>query len=268
MGVERFDNQMTDHGWYVFENFLSDKLVQRMIVDLESCYVRCRELQVRNGLDKTEGTCHHLIGQEQSFMDCLSEYEGLDEYFGSYFGGKYILNSFGGNILKRGGSYASEIHRDQRSFSGPEKDQNGIINGGVSLMLNTLVMLDDFTKTNGATWLMEGGHCHKYKPEKDIFKNGAFQITGKAGSIAVWNSNLWHKAGENKTDKPRRSVTPELSRPFFKQGYDYPRALGYHLGDSYGPYLRQVLGFNSRIPKNLEEWYRQPEERLYKGDQG
>jgi ectoine hydroxylase-related dioxygenase (phytanoyl-CoA dioxygenase family) len=190
-------------------------------------------------------------------MDCLAEYEKLDEYFTSYFCGKYILNSFGGNILKKGMSYANEIHRDIRSFS-----------GALPLMMNTLVFLDDFTHENGATWLMNRGHWLADKPTEFAFQDRAFQITGKAGSIAVWNSNLWHKAGENKTDKPRRSVTPELSLCHYKPGFDYCRALGYWTGDGYSPYLRQVLGFNSRVPKNLEEWYKPEENRMYKKDQG
>lgn len=257
MGIKEFQKQMSERGWYLFEDVIPHGLVQRMIDDLEDAYVHCRAIQIGNGLFGTEGTAHHLIGQAQSFMDCLAEYERLDEYFTSYFKGKYILNSFGGNILKKGMSYANEIHRDIRSFSGT-----------MPLMMNTLVMLDDFTPENGATWLMNRGHWLADKPDEQPFNDRAFQIVGKAGSVVVWNSNLWHKAGENKTDKPRRSVTPELSKPFFKPGYDYPRALGYHMKDEFSPYLQQVLGYNSRTPKDLSEWYRKPEERFYRSDQG
>jgi len=257
MGIGEFNKQIAERGWFLFENVIPQDLIERMKFDIEGAYITCRDFQIKAGLQHTESTVHHLIGQAQSFMDCLAEYERLDEYFTAYFQGKYILNSMGGNILKKSTSYANEIHRDIRSFS-----------GSLPLMMNTLVFLDDFTHDNGATWLMNGGHFLADKPTAREFEDRAFQITGKAGSIAVWNSNLWHRAGENKTDKPRRSVTPELSKPFFKPGFDYPRTLGYHMGDSYSPYLQQILGYNSRIPKNLEEWYRQPKDRLYKGDQG
>lgn len=252
-----FQKQITERGWFIFHEVISSELIERMKFDLEKCYVRCRKIQIENGLKNTEYTVHHLIGQESAFMDCLVQYEKLNPYFEWYFEGKYILNSIGGNILSKDTSYANNIHRDIRSFS-----------CSLPLMLNTLLFLDDFTPENGATWLMDGGHLYKGKPSDDEFNKYAFQITGKSGSVAVWNSNLWHRAGVNTTDKPRRSVTPELTKPFIKQGYDYPRVLGYEYGNACSPWLRQVLGYDSRIPANLSEWYRKPEDRFYKGDQG
>lgn len=252
-GLDEFNKQIIERGWYIFPDVIPHGLVLKLIGDLEDAYAHCRQIQVENGLDKTEGTAHHLIGQAQSFMDCLTEYEKLDEYFTAYFCGKYILNSMGGNILKQGLSYANEIHRDIRSFS-----------ASLPLMMNTLLFLDDFTKENGATWLMDGGHLYKGKPSEDEFNKYAFQIIGKAGSIAVWNSNLWHKAGVNNTDKYRRSVTPELTRPFMKQGYGYSQ----FVDDDTPEYLRQLLGYYSRTPATLQDWYKNPEERFYRSNQG
>jgi ectoine hydroxylase-related dioxygenase (phytanoyl-CoA dioxygenase family) len=202
-----------------------------------------------------ENTCHHLIGLGASFFDYLKLFEDLNPYIEEYFGGKYILNSFGGNLLSKGASYANDIHRDIRSFS-----------GDLPLMLNTIVMLDDFTEDNGATWLMQGGHIWDTLPSEGLFESQAFQITGAAGSVVVFNSNMWHRAGENKTDYPRRSVTPLFSRPFIKQGYDYCRALG----DVriYSPWLQQLLGYYSRTPQTLTDWYQPPEKRFYRNDQG
>ncbi|MFN5993306.1 MAG: phytanoyl-CoA dioxygenase, partial [Betaproteobacteria bacterium] len=87
-------------------------------------------------------------------------------------------------------------------------------------------------------------------------------------SILFFDSNLWHAGGDNNTDKPRRSVTPMFCKPFIKPQFDYPRALGYDKGDSFSAYLKQVLGYNSRIPSTLDEWYQPPEHRMYKSDQG
>lgn len=248
-----FLKQITSEGWCQFENFVPQDLVRRMLVDLESAYKVCCEIQIENGLHDTEGTCHHLIGQGDSFTDYLVLFEGLNEYVEQYFGGKYILNSFGGNLLTKGASYANNIHREIRSYSGT-----------LPLMLNTLVMLDDFTFDNGATWLMRRGHFHSDKPTEQEFMKQAFQITGRAGDVVMWNSNLWHKAGENKTNRMRRSVTPEFTRPFMKQGFDYTQ----FCDDKSSPWIKQVLGWNSRVPQTLEQWYQPKENRWYKGDQG
>jgi hypothetical protein len=257
MGVEDFAKSMTRQGWYSFPEIVPTDLIERMRIGIEKSYVNCRELQTRANLPHTEGTVHHLIGQDDSFLDYLAWFESLNDYTEDYFQGKYILNAFGGNLLRKGMSYAANIHRDIRSFS-----------GALPLMLNTIVMLDDFTMANGATYLMHRGHEWIDAPSEIEFSKSAFQITGKAGTVVFFNSNMWHKAGENTTDKARRSLTPMFSRPFYKPQFDYPRAVGYGLGDSYSPYLKQVLGYDSRIPQSLTEWYVPKEKRMYKGNQG
>lgn len=253
ISIDEFNDQMDLKGWYIFPEFVPQALVQLMTRDLERAYDFCRKIQVRNGIMNGEGTCHHIVGIASSFLDYLTLFEDLNPYVESYFGGKYILNSFGGNLLSRGMSYANNIHRDIRSYSGV-----------LPLMLNTIVMLDNFTEDNGATWLMESGHDLPDQPTERQFNNDAFQITGKAGSVVMFNSNMWHRAGENKTDHPRRSVTPLFSRPFIKQGYDYCRALGDVRIHS--PWIQQLLGYYSRTPQTLTDWYQPPEKRFYRND--
>lgn len=256
MKISSFNERMNRDGYFLVEGFIDRKLIDRLLYDLKKSYLLCRKVQLRNGVENSEGTCHHLIGQGDSFMDCLASFEKINSYLEDYFCGKYILNSFGGNILKSNSSYANNIHRDQRSYS-----------GDLPLMLNTIVMLDDFTKDNGATWLMKGGHVWENKPHKEVFYDNAIQAVVPAGSVLMFNSNLWHAAGENKSYKPRRSLTPIFSRPFVKPGYDYPRSLGYDYGSTYSSYLRQVLGYNSRVPADLTEWYQSKQRRYYRSDQ-
>lgn len=249
-----FSQRMETDGFFLFPHIVPLPLITEMKNDLERCYVECNKLQVEKGIqDITEGTVHHLTHQAQSFLRYLSVFSELDEYVKYYFGGNYILNSFGGNILKKGSSYANNIHRDIRSYS-----------GAMPLMLNTIVMLDEFAEANGATWLMKGGHKLEKKPTEQIFKAFAEQIVGPPGSVLFFNSNLWHAAGENRTERPRRSVTPMFSKCFYKPQFDYCQ----HDPDKYTPYLQQVLGYNSRIPETLSEWYAKPEDRMYKPDQG
>jgi ectoine hydroxylase-related dioxygenase (phytanoyl-CoA dioxygenase family) len=154
-------------------------------------------------------------------------------------------------------SYVGRIHRDLRSFSGP-----------VNLMGQLLVMLDDFTEENGATYLLSGSHRLSEKPPDDLFFRDAVRAVAPAGSIVAFNSNLWHAAGVNRTLRPRRALTLVFTRPFIKQQFDYPRALGDDRAASFSPVLRQLLGYNARVPASLDEWYQVPEKRLYKRDQG
>lgn len=259
LSLDDFRSQMATRGWVVFDAAVGQDLIARMAEDLEAAWDVCRAIQVRNGVaNDADRTVHHLIGIRPSFMDYVDESEALDPYFEAYFGGKYILNSFGGAINTRGRtSYAQRIHRDIRSYS-----------GDMPLLLNTLVMLDAFTPENGATFMLGGSHKAAEKPSDEDFYAHAERAVGPAGSVLVFNSNVWHAGGDNTTDQTRRSVTPMYSRPFIKQQFDYPRVVGYDAGSSLSPYARQVIGFNARVPANLDEWYQPPEKRMYRGDQG
>ncbi len=249
---------MSEKGWVKFESVLEYDFIKILVRDLEKTNNQRREIQVKNGITvNTDGTSHHLLEKNTGFMEFLSRMY-MDDYLKYYFDGNYILNSYGGVInMKNKASYVCNVHRDIRTFV-----------RGVHLMCNMLVMLDDFTLENGATYVLSGSHLNPEKPEDDFFFKNADRITGAKGSIVLFDSNLWHAAGENKTDNIRRALTLTFTKPFMKQQLDYPRMLGYDLAETLSEELKQVIGYNARIPSNLDEWYQPPEKRLYRPGQG
>lgn len=256
--VEDIDEKIHAIGWAVMERAVDVALLERMRNDLDFAYTVCRAAQRAGGVaDATEGTLHHLpaLYWRSSFIDFIdrnASAPAIRQFFGGHH---YILQSMGGNFnFPDAANYAGVVHRDIRSYF---KDR---------LMLNTLVALDDLTAENGATWLMVGGHLVAQKPSEEDFAKHAVQVTAPAGSILMWDSRVWHRAGVNRTRAPRRIVTPIFTRPFYKQGLDYPRAIGYNAELSEN--LRQLLGYNARVPASMEEWYRPPAARMYVGSQG
>lgn len=118
----------------------------------------------------------------------------LDPLLQNFFSGNYVLNSYGGVINQRGSlAYVHNIHRDVRFTSDTRR-----------FMLNVLVMLDDFTVENGATHLLSGSQNSSTPPDKLLFSNAASRATGLRGSILLFDSRIWHAAGTNITDQPRR----------------------------------------------------------------
>ena len=53
-----------------------------------------------------------------------------------------------------------------------------------------------------------------------------------------------------------------------KQQFDYCRQIGFDNVEKMSEGLQQVLGYKSRIPASLEEWYQPLEKRFYRNDQG
>ena len=247
-----------ENGWTLLPSILSADFVGRLAREIEAVYEDQRAVQVRNGVGEgTEGVVHHLPTAGGAFLELLEGGHG-QAVLEDFFRGPYILNTFGG-VLNRPTevSYVARVHRDQRTFSGE-----------LHLMAQLLVMLDDFTEENGATYFLTGSHRLRDKPPDDLFFRDAVRAVAPAGSIVVFDSNLWHAAGLNRSARPRRALTLNFTRPFIKQQLDYPRALGYDRAASLSPALRQLLGYNARVPVSLDEWYQPPEKRLYKRDQG
>jgi ectoine hydroxylase-related dioxygenase (phytanoyl-CoA dioxygenase family) len=134
-------------------------------------------------------------------------------------------------------------------------------------MINCLVMVDDFTLENGGTFLLSGSHLSEEKPSDSEFFSNSYQATGNRGDILIFNSNVWHSSSPNKTNKNRRAIPITISRSFMKQLLDYPRALGYDIMNTFTPKMQQFLGYSSRVPASLDEWYQPEENRFYKKNQ-
>jgi hypothetical protein len=254
-------NKLLELGFSMIHSFFDNQFVNHVNQSLTKSYDLCRDIQIKNGIDAvTDGTVHHLIASnEMVYIElinkiCQSE---IFDFIKDYFQGNFILNSYGGVInIPNKPSYVTNIHRDIRFFSGE-----------FPLMLNLLIMLDDFTLENGATYLLAGSHKIGNKPTDQEFYQKADRALGKRGDVLLFNSNLWHAAGINKTDQERRAITITLTKPFMKQQLDYPRAIGYDKLETMSPKLQQVIGFFCRTPSNLDEWYQKPENRFYRPGQ-
>lgn len=248
--------EMQTQGWSQFNALVPEDELAALRTAVDEACLQCREVQQRKGLANIEGTAHHVLMFEGAFMDFLTRYD-LDAQIEAFFQSQFILNSFGAVVThKDAASYAMNPHRDVRTFTGEFK-----------LILNLLLMLDDFTLENGATYLLSGSHARPERPSPEGFARDAHRLTGKAGTICLFDSNLWHAAGQNHTQTPRRAITLTFSKGLVKPQFDYIRFFGEARVASMDARLRQRLGWDARVPASLEEWYRPVEERLYKPGQ-
>jgi hypothetical protein len=253
--------ELKQNGFIKLESMFDNSYCDRIIKGIESGYQVCRSIQIKNGINDTmDGTLHHLILMgDEIFLDMLTKLVSneIDYLITTFFEGKYILNTYGAvKNLKSKPSYVSNIHRDIRFFS-----------GDFPLMFQVLILLDDFTEDNGATYLLKGSHKLANKPTESYFFENASRAIGKKGDIYFFDSNLWHAAGTNNTNSERRAITIAFTKPFMKQQLDYCRAIGYKYINQLSPEIKQVLGYYARVPSNLDEWYQKPENRFYQSGQ-
>lgn len=246
-------------GYAVIPGVFEPPFLRRLSLDLDEWMVRADQLRQRNGLGTVmRGSAHHVLGEDDAMAELLRRLP-LDTELREHFGGPYILNSFGAIKHVDGPAsdyaHAHRFHRDVRTYAGDFR-----------LMVNVLIMVDDFSVENGATRVLPGSHRLADRPTDDYFAKNALPVIGAAGTVLLFDSNLWHSASLNLNGEPRRALTLTYTRPFMKPQMDYPRLLGEDFSED--PRVREVLGFRSRVPASHDDWYQPPERRFYHSDQG
>jgi len=254
----QFAAALNDRGWCVVPGAVPAPLVDALNAQLEPALARRDAIRAAAGVDgSNDGTLHHLLGDHSAFVELLDALRPFDELLRAFFTGKYILNSYGGVINRQDGSaYVHNVHRDIRFSSDSRR-----------FMLNLLVMLDDFTPENGATWVLDGSQTRADRPENAQFYSEAQRAIGSRGSFLFFDSRLWHAAGRNTTPRLRRALTLTFTAPFFKPQLDHPRLLGLEHPAAADPFLRQLVGYNARVPSSLEEYYVPVAHRFYQRGQ-
>jgi ectoine hydroxylase-related dioxygenase (phytanoyl-CoA dioxygenase family) len=147
------------------------------------------------------------------------------------------------------------------------RDFPRILNGYV-ISVNTFFAIDEFTSDNGGTLVVPGTHQSEPAPSQEYLEANALPIECPAGSMIVFDSTLLHAAGENVSGRDRLAVNQQFTRSYVKQQVDYVRALGDEIVLAQKDRTQQLLGWYTRVVTSLEEYYRPPEERLYRGGQG
>jgi ectoine hydroxylase-related dioxygenase (phytanoyl-CoA dioxygenase family) len=139
---------------------------------------------------------------------------------------------------------------------------------GYLASVNLFFAIDEFTETNGATLVVPGTHQQGVTPAPAYLTATAVPVVCPAGSMLVFDSTLWHAAGANVSGRDRLAINHQFTRSFVKQQVDYVRALGDEKVLAQQPRTQQLLGWYTRVVTNLDQYYRPPEERLYRGGQG
>lgn len=252
-------NKLNIDGWVMFEKALPGELVQNMRTDSLKWLDICKKYQIENKINSSgDGTAHHSVGGGDSIDEFLAMH-AFHSYIADFFEEKpYILhacNPVGG--FPNYDTYTHKVHRDVATYI-----------PNYNLRINMLVMLDDFTIENGATRVLSGSHIYPEQPDDKSFDESSVPILGKAGSVVLFNSYLWHKGCPNRTSQSRVALTLTFGPAFIKPQMDYARLLGENYGNNLSDLSRQILGYNSRVPVSLDEWYKPKPERLYRANQG
>jgi len=241
-------------GYAIAPGALSPATVAQLRGDLEQAIEK--EAAFHGGADyKDFGMVLVCCTYARSFADVLAEPKVMN-VIERIVGEGSIVYAYTSSSMPPGrANYSYRIHVDS-----PRLIQGYETNAGV------MMLLDDFTEENGATWFLPGSHHTKEAPSEEYFFANAKRAVAPAGSCIYLNPRVWHSGGKNTTERWRHSITVNMCRGYMKQRLDIPKMMEVSGVDLTGVSEKalQKMGFYAQVPESLVEYYLPPEKRKFR----
>ena len=159
------------------------------------------------GDDDTNQRVWNVLSRDPAFEDLAFHSTAL-AYVKAVLGWPALLGNISANITGPGGG-EMVLHADQIFVPEPwASEPQG---------LNVAWCLDDFTEANGATRFAPGGHKLNRAPRPDDAQAETVPMEASAGSAVVFESRVWHKTGNNRTEAEQRAgVFAWYTRPIYR----------------------------------------------------
>lgn len=200
---------------------------------------------------------HDLLARDLEIARLLDD-PRLQPLVAPLLGEHWILYAFTSSSIPPGGTnYGRRIHVDS-----PRHVPDYAFNVGL------IWALDAFTAETGGTEVLPGSHSSPRTPSEEYFDRNCVQLQCAQGSLVVFQARLFHRSGVNSTNRWRHALTMNACRSFMKQRMDWVRLVPKAIADSLGPQGRRLLGYDTRLPVSMDEFFVPDSERLYKPNQG
>jgi len=194
-----------------------------------------------------------LLAYDEYFINLLT-LEPVTELLNSTLGESYVL-TLQNSIISQ-----SEEQHHQSSWHRDLPYQDYIVSQPIAL--NIYFCLDDYNEKSGSMIALPFSHRLASMPSKEYNEKYQVSLTADAGSVIVFNSWLFHRAGLNQSGIVRRGINHLYAVPIIRQQIDIPRLLG----DKYreNTNLRKVLGYEWETPISVDEWRKIRSDKLSK----
>ena len=142
--------ELKTKGYTILKNKISSDWLDTLSSAIDKSFLEHRKIQLENNNDiKTDGVALHVLINDPIFINFLKHLQNIgfiQELQDNFFNSKCILNSFSAlDNLPNQPNFSSIVHRDLRFYS-----------DNFPIMINCLIMVDDFTIENGGTFFYQG----------------------------------------------------------------------------------------------------------------
>jgi len=127
------------------------------------------------------------------------------------------------------------------------------------LAVSALFCVDPFTPETGATTVLPASQHMEQFPSAAVAEALDVPVVAPPGSFIVFDSMLFHRAGANRSGRPRRAVNQVFTIPLIAQQISLPDALGGRYADD--PALARLFGYDTVPARSVLHWRQRRERR-------
>lgn len=120
------------------------------------------------------------------------------------------------------------------------------------LAISALFCIDPFRPETGATTMIPASHRMEMFPSEQVAAELDTAVTADAGSFIVFDSMVFHRAGENRSGRPRRAVNHVFTTPIIAQQISLPDVLQGKYADD--PALARLFGYDVAPARSVLAW--------------
>jgi ectoine hydroxylase-related dioxygenase (phytanoyl-CoA dioxygenase family) len=232
-------------GYTIIEGVLSESELDDIRIELDRVYA-IQEAEIGKEFLSNineEYLARALSAYSDNFIN-LACHPQMMEFIKIILGNYFILHLQNGII-----NMPSEEHH-QSNWHRDLPYQNWVSSEPIGC--NLFYCLDEFSKETGGTILLPFSHKLAFMPSDQFVEKHSVQIEAPAGSVVLFDSMLFHKAGFNQSGKIRRGINHLYGRAILRQQIDLPSMMTNR--EPSDPFQRMVLGFDNKSPTSVSEF--------------
>ena len=168
----------------------------------------------------------HIRHPKEEGADRLADLVNKGAIFDQFYTHPKVLAAIS-HVIKANFKLSSLNYRAAKPGKGLQKlhvDWKEAVAPNDFKVCNSIWLLDDFSKANGATRIVPGTHLSAKMPQEAmedplVAHPDEILIEAPAGTVVIFNSHTWHGGTNNQTNNYRRAIHSYFCR------YDQPQQL-------------------------------------------
>ncbi len=220
LGLQENCRELTMHGWTVIRDAASESFndaFRKKIIEVAT----------------KDKAFNMLLAKDDLFVEAVMNRKLMA--MAEYSVGRGFLISQVAASIRPEGSKSIGLHADHNWLPAPFPAHN--------MLLTACWACDEFTKEHGSTLVIPGSHVLRRHPnaQEVTEKKGAIAVECPAGSVAMWNGNIWHGNWDRTTPGARVVCHITYTRLMMRPVEDYS-AYAEELISNHGDDMAQLLG--------------------------